>query len=232
MNLAAINEGSPALWDSGQRLLHTYRFASTDGQHIRRLLQWADIPVKALVIDLGCGFGEVARMMQKRRNDIHFTLVNTSLIQLEYAPKWMRKLQCNFLSVPQASHRFDTALHIFSLGFENFERALHEAYRLLRKGGSLFILDMVRVSGDNTAMYEAVQYAVPTITEWENLFEAAGFEVDFCLFPTPQQNLGPSICGSEAAYEAIFHGTIPVVWRLTKPASSVNTACPLTPPAP
>src|SRR5579884_3700201 len=69
---------------SNRRIFQFFRFGQTDLLHVGRLLHWAEFPAKAKVIDMGCGTGEVARIMKGLRKDLSFCLVNLSEFQLKF----------------------------------------------------------------------------------------------------------------------------------------------------
>ena len=213
MNIAKVDAATEYLVSVGQTVLQIHRFAGTTEAHVSRLLRWAEIPDGSLVIDLGSGVGEVARLMELENPSLDFTLVNVSQAQLNYSPEHMVSHCCSFLEVPEKSGTFDAALLCFAIGHELHEAALIEAGRLLRVGGTLFIYDMVRVSGSNESM-KSVEYTVLQLGELEVLAKKNGFEVDFSLYPSDSSGYGKAILGDE--FDVVFTGTIPAVWRLIK----------------
>ena len=216
MNLLEINRLTPILWDIGVRVLQIYRFAKTDFEHIRRLLIWMEPPLNAKIIDLGCGVGEVSNVMNFIRPDLTFTLVNISKVQLEYCNKDTDICLSSFLSVPRKSSTYDCASFMFSVGHEDLRESIKEAYRLLKIGGVLFIFDMVRISGSNADMNRIVSYNVINENNFRSVVNSAGFHEDFCMKPKSVNNIGIEVCGSKEAYEEVFSGVDPVVWRFIK----------------
>lgn len=217
MNVSAIDELTPSLWDSGRKLLQTYRFAHNDVEHVRRLLIWLDPAFGAKIIDMGCGVGEVARIMRSMRQDLQFTLVNISPVQLGYCSPCDDLCLSDFITVPRNSAKYDCAIFMFSIGHENIGVSMKEAYRLLKSGGVLFVFDMERLSGDNDAMSALVSYNVLSETDFRNAALGSGFIEDFCLKPKAHFNIGQEVCGSNENYEEIFGGVSPIVWRFIKP---------------
>lgn len=215
MNLEQINQLTPGLYDAGQRVLQIYSFADTDAGHAGKLLDWMAPPQGARVIDLGCGVGEVARLMQETRPDLNFTLVNLSDVQLGYCPP-ADICHANFLSVPRPSESYDCATFMFAIGHEDVGAGLREACRLLKEGGTLLVCDMERLAGDGADMARLVEYVVPTRDQFEAAARAAGFEVVECIAPEVARNVGPEVCGD--SYGAIFGDVGPIVWKLRKRA--------------
>ena len=212
MDIAAVDKATHDLIGLGVRVFQVYRFADTEALHIRRLLGWADIPLDACVIDMGCGIGEVAKSFSLDRPDLDFTLVNISEFQLSYADPAHICLAASFLNVPQPDETFDCVLFMFSIGHEPAAPALAEAARLLKPGGVLFISDMIRVSGDNLKMRALVDYEVHPRAAMEAA--AFGFDLDWYMEPTPDESFGEQLLGD--GFNSIFAGTIPAIWRFTK----------------
>ena len=213
MDVELINQLTPAMVDAGYRVLQIHRFASSDVEHVRRLERWADFPLNANVIDMGSGTGEVARILGRKRPDLFFTLVNMSEVQLRYSPKNCKWIHGDFLNVDEKNGSFDAAMFCFSIGHEDHSAALKEACRLLKVGGVLFVYDMVRISGSNDAM-QSVEYTVLTRDAFESTAVENGFKLDLYIEPKDSGEYGGSVLGD--AFEEIFNGTIPAIWRMTK----------------
>tara|TARA_R110000823_G_C15748125_1_gene481586 strand:- start:40 stop:681 length:642 start_codon:yes stop_codon:yes gene_type:complete len=200
-----------ALVQNNIRVLQIHRFADHDFDHVKRLERWAELPLGAKVLDLGCGIGEVSRILKQLRPDLSFCLVNISKEQLLYADTTMKQHVCSFLNVPEPDESFEAAMFCFSIGHENQAKAMHEAYRLLKPNGVLFIYDMVRKSGNNENM-EGVSYTV-----WpRDLMEssASGFCLDYYMEPQDDGSYGKYVLGDD--YKHVFKGTIPAIWRFVK----------------
>jgi ubiquinone/menaquinone biosynthesis C-methylase UbiE len=213
MNLALVEQTSKVAIEGGCRVFQAHRFAASEKEHVERLARWAELPDGASVIDLGCGTGEVARIMREQRPDLRFTLVNLSPLQLSYAPHDMTRHCCDFRDVPEPAAAFDAALHCFSIGHEDIAEGFAEAARLLRAGGVLFVYDMVRVSGDNSSM-ACVEYEVHNRADMCAAALRSGLRLDFYMEPQDDGAFANAQIGE--AYPVIFAGTIPAVWRFIK----------------
>ncbi len=213
MDLDLVEEATIEAVRRGEKIFQIHRFASSDNRHVRRLLEWANFPFGSMVADLGCGVGEVARIMSEVRNDIDFTLINISKLQLDLAPDHFEKFQCSFLNVPVQDGYFDAAMFCFSIGHEDIMSGLKEAHRILNDSGVLFIYDMHRISGSNESMKE-VEYEVISMEDFTELICKAGFNIDKVFEPKDDGSYGVRLLGSD--FEKVFNGTLPVIWRLTK----------------
>ena len=209
MNTQLIDSMTPDMVKSGHKVFQIHRFAGDERSHVERLERWAEFPKDARVIDLGCGVGEVARILNDIRPDLSFTLVNISAVQLDYCSDQHRLLLCDFQKVPLPDCIFDAAMLCFSIGHGDAVNVLREARRLLVTGGVLFLYDMIRISGDNSKMLP-LQYYVGSRSEMERA--AAGFRLDWYMEPQDYGTYRRSVIGDSDA----FDGTIPAVWRFIK----------------
>lgn len=216
MDLEKVEAVTPALYENGFRILQTYRFAESDAAHVAKLLEWMAPAAGARVIDLGCGVGEVARLMMRFRPDLGFTLANVSAKQLDYCPAGADLVQCDFRTVPRPAASYDCATFMFAIGHEDVSEGLREACRLLKDGGELFIVDMERVTGDGRYMADSVEYRVHDRETFRALAAQAGFAEVECFVPDIFNNVGPEVCGSLEEYDKIFGGVQPVIWKLRK----------------
>ena len=211
MNMELVNTLTHLMVGAGHRIFQVHRFANSEYEHIKRLEKWADFPLNAKVIDMGCGVGHQAKLFNQFRPDLSFCLVNISQVQLDYADQDYPAHCCDFCDVPEEDQSFDAAMFCFSIGHANHAKAIVEAKRLLKLGGVLFIYDMVRVSGSNAAMID-VDYAV---YDKEFMVKvASGFALDVYMEPSDSGQYGREVLGD--GIEAVFHGTIPAIWRFIK----------------
>jgi ubiquinone/menaquinone biosynthesis C-methylase UbiE len=211
MNMELVNTLTHLMVGAGHRIFQVHRFANSEYEHIKRLEKWADFPLNAKVIDMGCGVGHQAKLFNQSRPDLSFCLVNISQVQLDYADQDYPAHCCDFCNIPEEDQSFDAAMFCFSIGHADHAKAIAEAKRLLKPGGVLFIYDMVRVSGSNAAMID-VDYAV---YDKEFMVKAArGFALDFYMEPSDSGQYGREILGD--GFNTVFQGTIPAIWRFTK----------------
>ena len=211
MNMELVNTLTHLMVGAGHRIFQVHRFANSEYEHIKRLEKWADFPLNAKVIDMGCGVGHQAKLFNQFRPDLSFCLVNISQVQLDYADQGYPAYCCDFCDVPEEDQSFDAAMFCFSIGHANHAKAIVEAKRLLKPGGVLFIYDMVRVSGSNAAMID-VDYAV---YDKEFMVKvASGFALDFYMEPSDSGQYGREILGD--GFNTVFQGTIPAIWRFIK----------------
>ena len=209
MRLDAVEAATRGVVDRGERLLHIHRFADTESGHLARLLQWAEIPPKARVIDLGCGTGEMARQWSRLRPDLDWVLVNLSPVQLAYAPATMRQHCVDMRQVPEEDGAFDVALCCFAIGHEDAGEVYDEMARLLTPGGVAFVYDMTCDTGVHAGVRQ-LDYAVSTREAMETAGRESGLRLDVYLEPTSTATHWVEATGH-------FAGTTPGIWRWIKP---------------
>jgi SAM-dependent methyltransferase len=176
---AKADAATLALYAEGYRQFQTHFWAADPAEHAARLLDWMQPPVGALVVDMGCGVGEVARLMREARPDLSFVLVDISRVKLERCP-----LGSGFYRLLADGH--DTRLPggeadvvMFNSALINMDAgpALAEAARLVKPGGMVFVNELVRLTGDNRRFEEVLGARAPTESELRHHGMAAGL---FC----------------------------------------------------
>ncbi|NTE96727.1 class I SAM-dependent methyltransferase [Agrobacterium tumefaciens] len=126
----------------GKRIFHLFRLHKSDKEHVSALLQLFDLPEGARVLDIGCGVGEVAKIMRDLRPDLHFTLLNISRSQLDMCPLGMEKLQADMHTVPALEGSYDAVMLCYSLGHSILWQLAQEVSRLLKPGGRALFSDV------------------------------------------------------------------------------------------
>jgi methylase of polypeptide subunit release factors len=104
-NLKKIEGATAIMLANGQYILQAHRFDRTDLGHLRKLLEFAQIPYGSRVVDMGSGTGAVARTWSDLRPDLSFALVNISQMQLDCVPKFCVQHCCDMESVPEEDQR-------------------------------------------------------------------------------------------------------------------------------
>jgi ubiquinone/menaquinone biosynthesis C-methylase UbiE len=213
MNIAMVDEQSKILIDMNHRVFQIHRFADGEVEHVTRLLGWGEFPRAAKVIDMGCGTGEVARIMQSLRSDLQFTLTNISKFQIGCADPSMMAHCCDFHQVPEQDEKFDVVMFCFSIGHGDHQKLFEESNRLLKSGGVLFIYDMVPKSG-NSFDIPNCEYRIYSSESIVNFAENSGFNLDITMMPVDNSGYAKKLFGSEV--DSVFGETKPAIWRFIK----------------
>ena len=213
--LAAIQAATPEVGRRGHRVLHGAMLADTEAEHVRALAGMMDLPQGALVADLGCGIGEVGRLMGADRPDLRWVQVNLSEAQIRQADG--ARVVADFHALPLADASVDAVLFLFSLCHGDLGAALREAARITRPGGLCFIFDLARLSGDNAASEAALFarfYAPETML---GAAAAAGWRPDIVRAPAVRRHVLRELLADQ--FDAILSGCRPAIWQFTRCAN-------------
>lgn len=181
LDVEALERATVLALRDGHRLFHTHRISPSD-----RAIAWAircamNPPHGAILLDAGCGIGEVSRLMAQERPDLTFVLANLSRMQLSMCPSGpqFRSLYADCHDLPMPNECVDAVMFVSALTQMEAKFVLHEAARVTKPRGIVFLAEMVREGGDIDE-FEAVTTArVHTFDELCGFAEAAGLGLDF-----------------------------------------------------
>jgi ubiquinone/menaquinone biosynthesis C-methylase UbiE len=200
------------------RVLQGYRLGMTDREHIERLLNYMDPPKNSLWLDIGCGFGEPARLMREVRPDLDFYLVNNNEFQLDHAPEDLHKWYADMHALPFRDEIADGAMFLFSLCHaDDAIMALAEARRVVKPGGKLFVFDYIRTKGDDFMSWHHLAARFFGLNALHHMCRFVGFQFGGCIAPEGSDAVFRSVFeGDQELYERIFDDLTPVVWWATR----------------
>lgn len=217
-NLAAVEAATDVALDCGHRVLQTHFYAETEREHVAVLLDAMNPPHGALVLDAGCGIGEVSRLMSEMRPDLAFVLVNISPYQLSLCPKGEgfhhMHGDCHAL-VDIASDSLDAVMFSSALCQMDEELALAEAARVLKDGGILLVNDMARSVPDDGAMEQVLAARVLTQGELIDAIEQAGFRIETVTTPDYSDAHFRQMLAADGM-EHLIQDIIPIIIRAVK----------------
>jgi len=208
-----MNAASQFALDRGQRILQGVRFADTDEGHVSKLLEFMDPPQEAHIADMGCGFGEVARLMQRQRPDLSFVLVNDNAFQLSHAPDrlGMTPLRADMIESGLPGNSFDAVMFLYSLCHVDHYLTLEEARGLVRPGGVLFVFDYLREWGDDTL---SELHLGASFRRFDKMLAAMCGWSDISIhLPNGDDALFRSLFQDQQLYDDIFSDLHPMLWR-------------------
>ena len=213
-----LTAASRALYARNLRVLQGFRLAETDRTHIAALLRLMAPRSHGVWVDIGCGFGEPARIMRELRPDLSFWLVNNNTYQLSMAPDDMPQFCFDMHEMKFEDAMFDGAMMLYSLCHaDDFVQVLREAARVTKPGGQLFVFDYARFAGDDRLAVEHLAARFPPYDWLRGLAAAGGWRMDHAVLPTGDDTVFRSLFEDQNLYESIFDGARPVIWWATKP---------------
>src|SRR6478735_3012109 len=131
MDLEAVEEATETVLDMGVRIFNGALFGADEREHVAVLLAVLNPPEGALVLDAGCGVGEMARLMHEARPDLDFLLVNASEVQLEHCPTQFYRLRADFHDLPVPDASADVVVFSYAICQSgDWPRVLREAHRI------------------------------------------------------------------------------------------------------
>lgn len=217
-NLQAVEAVTPLALTSGHHVMQTHYYAETPQGHVACLLDWLNPPANAVVLDAGCGIGEVSRLMAEARPDLAFVLVNISPLQLSLCPQGERFLRvcadCHDMT-DIADGSVQAIMFSSALCQMDTAVALAEASRVLAPDGVMLINDMVRAGADGERIEQTLAARVLTQTDLIRFVEEAGFTIDLAMAPAGNDAHFRDLL-AQAGIEDIIEGITPFVIRATK----------------
>lgn len=211
--LAAIHAATPEVVGLGHRVLHGALLADTEAEHVRALADLMDLPHGGLVADLGCGIGEVARLLGAERPDLRWIQVNLSEQQIRQADGGGRVV-ADFHALPLADASVDAVLFLFSICHGDLAVALREAARITRPGGTCFVFDLVRQAGDNAASEAALMARFHSPETMQSEAAAVGWRLDLGYPPTIRRDVLRELLADQ--HDTILAGCRPAIWCFTR----------------
>jgi malonyl-CoA O-methyltransferase len=111
-------------------------------QHVRVLLKFFGNLTDKCVLDVGCGKGRFARVLQEQNPGAEIWGLDISEEMLRFVPAGIRTVAGSMTELPFAASAFDCVYATESLEHAvEIERAVEEMCRVLKPGGKLLIVD-------------------------------------------------------------------------------------------
>lgn len=211
-----LAEHSATAWEAGIRMLQPWRFGETDEAHVEVLLDTLDAPIGARVLDVGCGFGETARLMSQFRPDMKFVLLNAVAEQLDRAPEKFERVCADAHDLPFETESFDVVMFHAALCNMDARVALAEASRVLKPGGILLLNELRRVDGDNCRLESWAGARAYPHDPLRAFAKAFGLTLSDTVDPEFAYAYLRDLSEDPAEYDEAFAGVVPGLWRFTR----------------
>ena len=221
MKLEEVNNATLACMRQGIRVLNAFLLADDEAAHAAKLLELMRPPTGAVVLDAGCGIGEVARLMRAHRPDLQFKLLNISEQQLALCPPDCERILASYDDIPLADNAVDVVMLNYALCHSNhWLTVMQEAQRVLKEGGILFINDMSRDQQHQPAADALMQHCLQARPQYAgdvvDQARQAGFAFDEGYFHTPVVQRLRQAMANDGLYQAMFAGVEAATWRFIK----------------
>jgi ubiquinone/menaquinone biosynthesis C-methylase UbiE len=212
-----LAERTAKLQALGKGVLQIFHCDDTEKGHVLHLLNWLNPRHGARILDVGCGVGAVASIMQQARPDLGFTLLNTSAYQLSVCPAHMNKVCADMHNTGLEAVQFDVVMVNYTFGHAEPASALKEFHRLLAPGGELFLYDM---EGVNPYIHHVLGYQTYTTADMVTQAARQKFELSAVLYPSGNTDSFEEVLALDPEHtDAIrlsLQGLRPVIWKFTK----------------
>lgn len=223
-----LTHSSKLAWKSGARILQGNRLGPTDEAHVAALFKHMGLTEghEADVADMGCGFGEVSRILStKHLPNAKFYLVNNNWYQLEKCAEWAYPFHIfyqDMCNTKMPEYSMDLVMFNWSLCHaDQLLLALNEARRIARTGAKLFVFDYERIKGDNRMTQQHLHASfysdrvfrrACTATRWRDV-QTIHCGGDNTIFRDAAR-------GHEDRFYRMLSDLRPVIWTATKTSRS------------
>jgi len=131
-------------------LIESFRFHKDLSKHIDWIIESSKIDHCQSILDCGCGFGLIQNLLSKKFPNNEFYGVTLNQLHVDHK-QHSNVFLGNFEHLSYSNNSIDRILFLesFSYAFDKY-KTLQEAYRVLKPGGYLFILDLCHVDVDVT----------------------------------------------------------------------------------
>lgn len=122
---------------------------------------------KGKILDVGCGYGGLIKSLQSYYNNSHFVGIDISKSMLKAGKEFIRSSKVKFLLMSADNLKLENEtfdLIVCKDTFHHFDnplKVLKELFRVLKKGGNIYITDLRRDTPEEI-IYQNLQEAIAT----------------------------------------------------------------------
>jgi ubiquinone/menaquinone biosynthesis C-methylase UbiE len=130
-----------AMQKAGLRVFQGAMFDDDEAAHCKTMYHYFGIPKGAMLVDMGCGIGEVSKHFMSIDPTLKCVGVSNEPKQIEQLPETIHAVLSDFKNTPLPSDCADAVMFNESFGYGDVRALIHESNRLLKPGGLLCIKD-------------------------------------------------------------------------------------------
>ncbi|PID72764.1 MAG: hypothetical protein CSB34_00430 [Desulfobulbus propionicus] len=188
------------------------------------LIALADLPPKAVMLDVGCGAGHTLQLMHENSRfspigiDLSLTMLAKSNIQAPGVPKGV----ATATALPFTACSYDGVMAECSLSLtESISASLEEMYRVLKPGGKLLLSDIYRKRGHQESPAGNMHSCLNTFLSLEEIKKAVtktGFSLRYLQDCT-------SLLKQLAGQLIFSYGSMEQFWQLIMDEETARQTC-------
>lgn len=203
----------------GLNIFQSELFAESERDHAIIYKHYTS--VKGLVVDMGCGIGEMGALLELGDDSVSVINVTNSNRQVELMQKLGRNcVLSDFHNTEIKSGIADTVMFNESFGYGDCDRLASESARLLKTGGSLLIKDFSPVKElDATIDMDSWDYVVHPVSKIINSCEIAGLKMIWAFHPSTFRDRAENFFKTSKMnqwHDSINTGCITILIKFTK----------------
>jgi len=217
---AVVKELTDSIVARGESLLQIFREHDDEREQATFLHRQAGPMPFDTIIDAGCGTGAMARHWHAVDPSLKFKLLNIGAAQLAHADPDMEQSVGDIEAMPYPPACANGVVFSYVLGHCDLDKALSEAWRVLRPGGWIFIYDMA-------TMEQRIRVLNYDIRPARDLFKAIRRQGFHC--PKAWINAGKSMskvcigeCGSLDQLKTLLEGAYSISLKFHKPTGEAH----------
>lgn len=173
----------------GIKLFQHNLFGETELEHVH--VYCGICAPNGLILDLGCGIGEMGHLISQLIPNTHTINVTNSVVQCEYMTKIQRtNVLVDYHNTNLPSAIADTVMFNESFGYGDIESLLKEASRLLKNKGQLIIKDFSHSKPFlHDSYFKSWEYTVHETSKFITIAEQNSLRLEFIVRPTIKATL-------------------------------------------
>lgn len=152
-----------------------YLFSDNEYEHIKILYNMINPKNNSIILDMGCGVGEIGHIFKKINPSIEYIGITNSEMQYKISSSKIKTIYGDYHNIPLKDNSVDIVVFFEAFGHGDATSLLKEVKRVLKEGGLLFFKDFF--SKDFTIYNKYWDYTFMGIPEFKNLVERLNFKI-------------------------------------------------------